>query len=487
VKKANLFFPAFLFCISSVLFLSGCGRIGTGSNEDIKPGGVLVAGIKQLYSDPYSLEFRKSAKLLNSSIYETLLCLVTGLDGPQAMLAESWEISDDRLEYVFHIKKGVFFHDKTPLDAQSAAASLKRLKNPDNGNIREVEAVEKNILKITLFEPDPFFLFTLTDSEAAVTHSDKSSGSFSFPAGTGPFMISSISESDPGGVSFFTDRFDDYHGKKPYIDRLVFRFIPESSALYLALKAGDIDFIEVPDVMIYGKVKDNSTFKTYSWFGGEVLYIFFNPESFFFSKKELRLAAASAFNRNDFISKAFDRKPVFSADNFPYPYRFTGSGSDRIPFDKEKSEKLIYDSGYKNILNAALYSDTADNGENTVSAIKEQLETAGFNIKIFTDDSAGADIAASGWLNIRENPSRLDKWDAADDNTYSELLYSALISGDQEAAASFYSQAADYLAEEVSWFPAACSLNIYSMGLNVAGISFRPDGLVNMADLWIKK
>jgi peptide/nickel transport system substrate-binding protein len=503
VKKASLLIPAFF-----AVFLLSCGRIGAGPDEISKYGGVLAAGIRLENRDPDSPPFKKAAKLLYSSIYETLVCLVTGIDGPQPMLAESWEISDDRLEYIFHIKNNIVFHDKTPLDAQSAAASLKRLERAgpvtgkpyrrDNravSNIRDVSAAEKYILKITLYRPDPYFLFYMTDSETAVKLSGSSSGGLSFPAGTGPFMISSVSDSEQDGLSVFTDRFGDYYGKKAYLDRIVFRFFPEGNALYPAVKAGDIDLIEIPDVNTHEKAVENRLLKTYSVSGGEVFYLFFNPESFFFRKKELRLAAAHAFDRNTFIEEAFGSKPVSSADNFPYPFRFTGPGSDRIPFDPEKSQTLIYDSRYKNILNPSLYIDGAADSENTASAIKKLFENAGIMIKVFSENSADADwdnpsfpdIYASGWLNIRENPSGFDKWDVPDDIAYSDLLYSALTAGDQEASSSFYTKAADYLAEEVSRLSAACSLNIYSMGLNVTGVSFRPDGIINTADLWIKK
>jgi ABC-type transport system substrate-binding protein len=44
-------------------------------------------------------------------------------------LAESWEISDDGLEYTFALRSGVTFHDGTPFTADDVKASIERIQD----------------------------------------------------------------------------------------------------------------------------------------------------------------------------------------------------------------------------------------------------------------------------------------------------------------------------------------------------------------------
>ena len=47
-----------------------------------------------------------------------------GSEEPEPRIAESWEISDDGMDYTFHIREGIKFHDGTPLTAEDVAFSL---------------------------------------------------------------------------------------------------------------------------------------------------------------------------------------------------------------------------------------------------------------------------------------------------------------------------------------------------------------------------
>src|SRR5580700_7231437 len=58
-------------------------------------------------------------------VYDTLF----GMDRdfrPQPEMVDSWQISDDKLTYTFHLRDGLKFHDGQPVRAADAVASLKR-------------------------------------------------------------------------------------------------------------------------------------------------------------------------------------------------------------------------------------------------------------------------------------------------------------------------------------------------------------------------
>src|SRR4029453_16375517 len=47
-------------------------------------------------------------------------------------LAERWEISDDGVRYVFHLRKGLAWSDGTPLTAHDVEFGIKRVLDPES-------------------------------------------------------------------------------------------------------------------------------------------------------------------------------------------------------------------------------------------------------------------------------------------------------------------------------------------------------------------
>ncbi len=68
--------------------------------------------------------------LVNGYVYEGLVRLEG--DSPVGVLAETWTVSDDGLDYIFNLRSGVVFHDGTPLDADAVIANFNRWFDPDD-------------------------------------------------------------------------------------------------------------------------------------------------------------------------------------------------------------------------------------------------------------------------------------------------------------------------------------------------------------------
>ncbi len=527
MKKTNLFFPAFFVLLLLNVF-SGCGRIGTGVKESLKHGGVITAGITQGIDVFESDHDRNDLKLFYNSIYETLVTIVPGKDGPQPQLAEKWDISGNRLEYLFHIRKGVKFHDETVLDAETAALSLQKTRSdclsgvkPAGSaekavysNIKYITAIDRYLLKITLYRHDPFFIYSMADSSAIISHSDTLSeemdsadkavagGKPFFPAGTGPFLIAA----DPYQDFIFADRFEEYWGTPAYLERIVFRFIPDGTTGYLALKAGEIDILSVSDVTVFKKIKENTQLRTASGFSGRVCYLFFSPGSDFFSSSEMRLAAASAFNRREFTEEAYGETNFVTAENFPYFFRFTGSGKERVPYSPDKADEIMQGTGVPELPDSRLYYEIFQEERKTVNrglsgAIQKQLPFSGVKALASGSDkkneiSHGDLIYAEAW-NVLFNPLLIEKAysgkaaygidELIPGDLYSSLLYEALTSDDSDAINSYYDSAADNLSVTLPWFPVVCSIDMYAMSRDIAGMNPAADGRINPAEIWIRK
>ncbi|MDR2349651.1 MAG: ABC transporter substrate-binding protein, partial [Deltaproteobacteria bacterium] len=213
--------------------------------------------------------------VLHMLLYEGLL-----EEGPDnsvlPSLAESWEISEDGLEYSFRLKEGVKFSDGTPFDAGAAIFNLKRWVNDDMFSSLEshrVESMEETGpfgLKIRFKEAADTILRELAyprpvrfvAPDHVVVTQDNPKGRVPFPIGTGPFMVESFTLEE-----FALVPNPHYHGKKPKIAKLEFKVIKDGQARVMALRNGELDiaggllFASLP-LESLKKLREDSRFRT---------------------------------------------------------------------------------------------------------------------------------------------------------------------------------------------------------------------------------
>src|SRR5262249_10488098 len=94
------------------------------------------------------------------SVHDTLTAV-----GPdqnvEGVLAESWDISPDGLEYTFHLRQGFAFHDGTPFNADAVKFHFDRVIDPSNttadvswlGPLKQIAVVDEDTVKFTLGSP----------------------------------------------------------------------------------------------------------------------------------------------------------------------------------------------------------------------------------------------------------------------------------------------------------------------------------------------
>ncbi len=103
------------------------------SGDDGKMGGVLVFGRS---GDSVSLDPGRETDgesfYASTAVFDTLVEFVPGQTAVKPALAESWDISADGLEYVFHLRSGVKFHDGTPFNADAVVFSFERQFKEDH-------------------------------------------------------------------------------------------------------------------------------------------------------------------------------------------------------------------------------------------------------------------------------------------------------------------------------------------------------------------
>ncbi|MEN3186783.1 MAG: ABC transporter substrate-binding protein, partial [Atribacterota bacterium] len=259
-----------LFTVIGVLLLS---LTGLGFSQEARPGGTLVFGSAgdAARLDPADVTDGISITRTDA-MFEGLLRYQEGSTEIEPCLAESWEVSEDGLTFTFHLRKGVKFHDGTDFNADAVVYSYKRQFDPNHpfyqygewaywkwmfNYVKDVEKVDDYTVKIILSQPNASFLTSMAMFTVAVvspTACEKYGADFfKNPVGTGPFKFVEWVKDDHITV----EAFDDYWGGRPYLDRVIFRVIPDPSVRLLELEKGTIDCVEYPSPDDLERIKSN--------------------------------------------------------------------------------------------------------------------------------------------------------------------------------------------------------------------------------------
>ncbi|MEE9149875.1 MAG: ABC transporter substrate-binding protein, partial [Candidatus Tectomicrobia bacterium] len=234
-----------------------------------RQGGTLVYGLETEPGvlDPHIFGPWATARVV-MHIFDALVTFDTTTGSPRppivGQLAKSWDLSADGKVYTFHLQRGVTFHDGTPFNAAAVKANIERMTDKDSPYfferayarqrvawrwLQQVDILDDYTIRLTLSQPFSDFLAYLADKQqpsamisptAIKKYGNK--GIAQHLIGTGPFTVV---EQVPG-EKVVLKRFEGYWGKKPYLDRVIIRPIPDPASRVLALQTGEADIITIP-------------------------------------------------------------------------------------------------------------------------------------------------------------------------------------------------------------------------------------------------
>jgi len=166
-------------------------------------------------------------------------------------LAESWESSRDNLNWKFHLKKGIQFHNGRPVTADDVVYSFERLLDPGTksvvanlmirikgaqefhegktDSVEGLQATGNHTVRIQLAEAFPPFIAMLAMVNfGIVPREEVERPGFDFghnPTGTGPYKF----ERWERNREIVLGANESYHEGRPYLDGVVFRIYPGMS------------------------------------------------------------------------------------------------------------------------------------------------------------------------------------------------------------------------------------------------------------------
>jgi len=245
-------------------------------------------------------------------IYSTLMRLDPD-SNPIPELADSYEISDDGLVYTIKIKRGVKFHDGSPLTAADVKFTFDRLTDPATGYpyadgvkpIDHTDVIDDNTVAITLKAPTGPFLTALAfPGNSIVSKAAVESGIDlnAQPIGTGPFKFVSY---QPGTSIVLAKNPDYFETGKPYIDALEMNIIPDDTARTNAILGGLVDFSSEVSPRDWETVTTSPGIVGLETSGGHWHSLIMNVSKPPFDNKLVRQAVAYAIGRQDVVDQIF--------------------------------------------------------------------------------------------------------------------------------------------------------------------------------------
>jgi ABC-type transport system substrate-binding protein len=169
----------------------------------------------------------------------------------EPQLATEWTTAPDGLTWTFKLRRGVSFHDGTPVNADAVVFHLERQMDP-KGNasnrplwdpIAAVRKLDDATVAITTHKPYGALLATLAHGSGGIVSPEgvrKHGTNFKLnPVGAGPYML----EKWDVGSEVALKRFDGYWGGRAPFARIVLRHVPDSSTRIAMLQSGQADVI----------------------------------------------------------------------------------------------------------------------------------------------------------------------------------------------------------------------------------------------------
>lgn len=266
-------------------------------------------------------------------------------------LALSWTSSPDGLDWRFLLRPGVRFHDGTVLTPAIAAQSFARLLSATNGlvgaghyaNVIASIRPDGPALLIHLAKPYAFLLQLLAEPQASlVSPAAAQAGTIGrIAVGTGPYRFVAWKSSD----YVEEERFPDYWGPRPAIDRLRWSWSPEASVMNMALRTGEID-VAVPFPPLFAARLGDAPFLQLQQQSGAAIY---------FIALNTRLPPLDDPRVRHAMSLATDRPALVAAllhgfgepDCGPLPRATLGCGqaTPALPYDPAGARALLAEAG----------------------------------------------------------------------------------------------------------------------------------------------
>jgi peptide/nickel transport system substrate-binding protein len=284
---------------------------------------------------------------------------------PLPDLADSWGVSQDGTIYNISLRPNAVWHDGTPVTTGDVLFTLDLIKSDSSlfpADVREmwkqVQIKELNDKTLQFILPEPFapFLDYLTFGILPKhllenTPPDQlPAAAFNLaPVGTGPYRFERLIV-EVGRVTGVELRsFDNYYGRKAYMDQVIFRYYPSSALALDAFRQGEVLAVGELSPDVLPQALTEADLNVYTGRLPELSLVLFNlnnPEVPFLQDAKLRRALLVGLNRQQIVDKLLAGQAIV-ADGpiFPATWAYYDN-IEHVTFDPDGAAGQLKAAGY---------------------------------------------------------------------------------------------------------------------------------------------
>jgi peptide/nickel transport system substrate-binding protein len=301
-------------------------------------------------------------------------------------LAESWEVSPDKLTWTFHLRKGVTFHDGEPWNADAAIFNYDRQINRGSATfdtalnsvggivlagMTEAKKVDDMTIEILTAKPNADLPATLAlgafGSPKAIKEMGKSFAEH--PVGTGPFKFESLTR----GQQLVLARNENYYRGAPKLDRLILKPMPEVTARMAALRSGEVGWIEVPSPDEVPALKAEG-FQVLTNFYSHVWPWVLDTTKPPLNDPKVRQAINYGVDRSSMADSLLQGTGTPAPQYIPPSDPGYSKDQDYFTHDPAKAKKMLADAGYPNGFTMRVSFPTSGSGNMIPIPMNETLQ-----------------------------------------------------------------------------------------------------------------
>lgn len=227
-------------------------------------------------------------------------------------LAKTFDVSKDGLTITFHLHRDVKWHDGAPFTARDVRYTYRVIIDPktptayaeDFKQVKSLTTPDDHTVVVTYDKPFAPALASwgtnILPAHLLEGQDITKSQLARKPIGTGPYRFKEWI----AGQKIVLEYNPDYFEGRPYIDRYIYRIIPDTSTMYMELKAGAVDTMTLTPVQYARQTvseRFTSRFNKYRYPSSGYVYLGYNLRHPLFGDKRIRQAITAAVNKDELI------------------------------------------------------------------------------------------------------------------------------------------------------------------------------------------
>ena len=336
-------------------------------------------------------------------------------------LAESWE-TPNPTTYVFHLRRGVRFHDGRPLTARDVKWTFDSIlrhqmlttKTTVYQYVERIDAPDEWTVVFRLKQPQATLLWNLSDGAIGIVPYGSGAEMAQHPIGSGPFEFVSAQQDKEVVIA----RNDHYWGEEPRIERVRFAVVPDATTRALELRKGSADLAInalTPDTVV--ALRKDPRLEVLTAPGTIYAYMALNLRDPVLKDVRVRRALAYAIDRQPMIQYLWREMAQPAASILPVQSWAYDAQVPQYGYDPARARQLLDEAGYPAVngvrFHLTMKTSTEESTRLMAAVLQQQLRAVGIALDIrtfefatfFSDVTKGAfQIYSLRWIGGNEDP-----------------------------------------------------------------------------------